>query len=273
VSIYPPDSPIAFSQREDLFQLAKWAASEANAAAEAIGGTISAGPGWVSIRYGALLVQAEMTPSGFGAISRVSVVLPSASPQQWPEQDLVDVSLEAPGPWQAEIRDLLAALARARQGRTSEVDVAQERLGAAAQAVIDARRARFGDAIAANGNLWADESDMVEEFYQIRVTADRALDDDEAFNLFGAIGYAFRENLRGEELGLPQRESPNCWTADYDITKSRSDDWGYRLGAALTSARRYAVEGSPVRTTDRTGPRGTRLVEGLGPISLRFEFN
>lgn len=111
------------------------------------------------------------------------------------------------------------------------------------------------------------------DFSHIRVTTDRSLTDAGARQLFGAIGYAFRAHLRGESLGEPARVRPNRWVASYDITKSASDDWLARIDEALIDARRYAVEGSPLRITGRMGTPGTRLVKGLGPIILRFEFN
>jgi hypothetical protein len=111
-----------------------------------------------------------------------------------------------------------------------------------------------------------------DEFYRIRVTSDRTLNDADAMRLFGLIGYAFREHFRGEPLGNPQRHGPNCWSGFYDITKSRSDDWLAHLDEALAAAREYAVEGTPVRTSGRKGPVGSRLAEGLGPIDLDFEF-
>lgn len=115
---------------------------------------------------------------------------------------------------------------------------------------------------------WRAETDP-EEFYVIRVTSDRALSDAEALSLFRCIGYAFAQHFRGEPLGWPQREAGNRWTASYDITKSRSDDWLWRLDDALAAARRYAVEGSPPRKTQGN----TRLAQGLGAIKLTFEFD
>ena len=111
------------------------------------------------------------------------------------------------------------------------------------------------------------------EFYHLRVTSDRPLDDETAHQLFGLIAYAFRANLRGESLGTPHRDGPNRWIVSYDITKSRSDDWLAHLDEALAAARRFAVEGTPVRTSGRAGPIGSRLIEGIGPIKLTFEFN
>lgn len=118
---------------------------------------------------------------------------------------------------------------------------------------------------------WQPESD-VDEFYRIRVTTNRPLVDEDARHLFGLIGYAFREHLRGEPLGEPEREAEDCWTAWYDITKSASDDWAWRLPEALEAARLYAREGTPPYKTNRAGPIGTRKIEGLGLIKLTFEF-
>lgn len=119
---------------------------------------------------------------------------------------------------------------------------------------------------------WRPESDPG-EFYRIRVTTDRPLSDTDARWLFGLLGYAFREHLRGEPLGEPAREAPNCWTASYDITKSASDDWLWRFPEALAAARQYVREGTPPYKTSRAGPVGSRKIAGLGPIELTFEFD
>jgi len=117
------------------------------------------------------------------------------------------------------------------------------------------------------GVVWRAE-DEVSEFSRIRITSDRPLSDESARRLFGCIGYAFKAHFRGEPVGWPAREATNRWTAFYDITKSRSDDWLGHFAAAMADARVFAVEGSPVRKRD-----GSRLVEGVGPIVLRFEFD
>jgi len=117
-------------------------------------------------------------------------------------------------------------------------------------------------------NNWMSAQALNTDFYEIRVTSDRPLDDAAALTLFRSIGYAFRQHLRGESLGLPQRAAPNCWTASYDVTKSRSDDWLARLDDALADAGRYAVAGTPARKS----AGDTRLNPGLGPVKLGFEF-
>ena len=120
---------------------------------------------------------------------------------------------------------------------------------------------------------WRPEEVELEDFYQVRVTTNRALDSAQAWQLFGCIGYAFRIHFRGEPLGLPHREGVNGWSASYDITKSASDDWSFHFADALADARRFAVEGTPPRKRPVAGaPAGSRTVEGLGPIVLAFEF-
>jgi hypothetical protein len=125
--------------------------------------------------------------------------------------------------------------------------------------------------VSTDADGWRSEDDT-DWFYEVRVAADRALGDEDAKRLFALIGYAFRSNLRGEDLGGPDRVSDRCWTGYYDITKSRSDDWGFHIGDALADARRFAVGGTPPRKTARTGPVGSRLIEGLGEIGLVFSF-
>lgn len=117
-------------------------------------------------------------------------------------------------------------------------------------------------------NRWRSENNLADDFYEIRVTTSRALNDTTAQTLFAAIGYAFHQHLRGEDLGVPHRTGDRSWTAYYDITKSASDDWFAHFNDALTAARLYAVTGSPTRKT----MGDTRLVPGIGPIKLRFAF-
>jgi hypothetical protein len=115
---------------------------------------------------------------------------------------------------------------------------------------------------------WISEGNVNTDFYEVRVSASRPLDDATAQALFACVGYAFRQHLRGEDLGPPHRVGQSSFTAYYDITKSVSDDWLAHLDDALAAARRYAVEGSPMRKT----LGDTRLVAGIGPIKLRFAF-
>lgn len=115
----------------------------------------------------------------------------------------------------------------------------------------------------------ASEDDIDSDFYAIRVTTERDLNDIEAWTMFSAIGYAFRQFFRGERLGEPVRLGTNDWAAYYDITKSRSDDWLLRFPDAMDAARQYIIEGSPIRKRDRK-----RLVEGLGfDPKPRFQFD
>jgi len=115
--------------------------------------------------------------------------------------------------------------------------------------------------------IWYTEDDTV-MFYKIKVTTDRNLSENQTRQLFGCIGYAFKQRLAGEPLGWPERITDHCWTAEYDLTKTRTSDWKTALPEALAAARLYAVEGTPPRKTKGN----TRLVEGLGPIRLIFEF-
>ena len=115
---------------------------------------------------------------------------------------------------------------------------------------------------------WMSESDVDTDFYEIRVTTDRPLDDAAAAAMFRSIGYAFRADLRGEPMGAPARVAPNRWTASYDVTKSASDDWLARLSDAVPDAREYVSNGTPPRKTRG----GTRLNEGVGPVGVEFEF-
>lgn len=96
----------------------------------------------------------------------------------------------------------------------------------------------------------------------------------------GALGYALREIIRGEDLGEPERirfkvhpkRGPvTVARLFYDSTKTRSDDPD--TAEAFARAARYIAEGSPIRKTNRAGQgtAGTRLVEGLGEVAVRFK--
>lgn len=115
---------------------------------------------------------------------------------------------------------------------------------------------------------WQQPHEVDGDFYAIRVEADRDLDDEEARQLFACIGYAFRQHMRGESLGFPQRIAPNAWVAWYDSTKSVSDDWFYHFDDAIGAAKVYAIDGSPPRKTKGN----TRLVSGLGRIAIHITF-
>ena len=110
-------------------------------------------------------------------------------------------------------------------------------------------------------------------FHRFRVTASRALDEAETARLFACIGYAFKIGLHGESVGWPAAMAANEWVAFYDTMTCRLGRWAWHLPAALDAARVYAVEGTPVYKTNRRGEKGTRLVEGVGQISLIFEFD
>jgi hypothetical protein len=109
-------------------------------------------------------------------------------------------------------------------------------------------------------------------FHRFRVTTSRPLDAIEAHRLFACIGYAFKTKLRGEPVGWPAEEASTQWVASYD-TMTCHHTWAWRLPDALAAARVFAVEGTPIYKTARRGKKGERLVEGLGPILLAFEFD
>lgn len=99
--------------------------------------------------------------------------------------------------------------------------------------------------------------------YQVRIQLGRELEPGEEHHLAQLVGYAY-SRTGGERLGEPVKDAPNSVVMYMDTTKGRAyrhleDRFEDGLGAMLE-------EGSPVRKTDRTGPAGTRAVEGLGRI-------
>lgn len=108
-------------------------------------------------------------------------------------------------------------------------------------------------------------------FYDFRVIAPRVLSEDEISRVSGCIGYALRQVLAGEDLSLPEVHHTPVRTVleyRYDATKTRRDDPCFDEAFGL--AKRYVLEGSPVRTTNRAGTdtKGTRLVEGVPGLEI-----
>lgn len=113
------------------------------------------------------------------------------------------------------------------------------------------------------------------DWYEIRAIFGRWLTDEEITRAAGALGYALKEVLAGEELSDPDvirscRAQQTILLFAYDSTKSRRDDPDADLTFAM--AERYIAEGSPLRRTERAGKgtKGTRLVQGIGPVSVQF---
>ncbi|HZO89489.1 MAG TPA: hypothetical protein VFB38_14270 [Chthonomonadaceae bacterium] len=115
------------------------------------------------------------------------------------------------------------------------------------------------------------------DFYAVRVVCDRRLDAEEVSRLSGCLGYALRCTLAGEDLTDPTvfslSDGATTFTVldfGYDATKSRRSDPDFQ--GAFDLAREMIVSGTPIRTTNRAGwgTRGTRLVDGIGPIRLLF---
>jgi hypothetical protein len=106
---------------------------------------------------------------------------------------------------------------------------------------------------------------------RIRVQASRPLREDEKLQMAGLLGYAYRAQVRGEGLSMPESDSPYSFIVGTDTTKTRSDDLGMALERFEEDLPTLFMEGSPARKTNRTGPIGSRLVEGLGDPDLTFE--
>lgn len=121
---------------------------------------------------------------------------------------------------------------------------------------------------------WTLPGESTGDWQEIRVEFDRSLVDAEVWQAAGCIGYALRQQLHGEDLSEPykikRKGKKTIVRFGYDSTKSRSDDPDFPLAFDLAAL--YVSDGSPVRTTDRAGrgTAGTRLCEGLGPVSVRF---
>jgi len=118
---------------------------------------------------------------------------------------------------------------------------------------------------------------LADDFYGVRVVCDRRLDADEVSRVSGCLGYALRCTLAGEDLSDPTvfylSNAATTFTVldfGYDATKSRRSDPDFQ--GAFDLAREMIVAGTPIRATNRAGwgTKGTRLVDGIGPVRLLF---
>lgn len=107
--------------------------------------------------------------------------------------------------------------------------------------------------------------------YAMRFQANRPLSDDEKNQFAGLAGYAYRKTVAGESLGFPDSDSPYSFIVDADTTKSRRDDLGQAMGDFEEALPGLIQEGSDIRTTNRSGPIGSRLIEGFNDPDLKFE--
>ena len=113
-------------------------------------------------------------------------------------------------------------------------------------------------------------------FDTIRVVTAGHLDPVEIVCVLGCLGYALQANLAGDEVGMPAVSFElvrGCITKtvlemSYDCTKSIRTEPDPKLAFEL--ARQYIVEGTPCRKTGRSGPVGSRLMEGIGARSVEF---
>lgn len=114
-----------------------------------------------------------------------------------------------------------------------------------------------------------------QDFQNFNVRFPRVLSTDEISRASGCIGYALRQTICGEELSEPE---VSIWQGQtvlsyfFDSTKSRRDSPDFESAFELAAS--YVVFGSPVRRSNRAGPRtaGTSLVDGIGPVGMVFSF-
>lgn len=100
--------------------------------------------------------------------------------------------------------------------------------------------------------------------YEMRIQANRPLSADEVRQLAGVVGYNYRSTIAGESLDEPVADSPYSFVVYADTTKSSRDDLGMAFEKFHDNMDTYVKEGSPRRKTNRSGPIGSRLVDGLG---------
>ncbi|MCU6479010.1 hypothetical protein [Arthrobacter sp. A2-55] len=116
-------------------------------------------------------------------------------------------------------------------------------------------------------HVWPDEP------YAMRLQANRPLSAQESEHLAQLMGYAYAAEVRGERMGTPQMDTPYSFIVPADTTKSRSDDVGAALSRFETGLPQLFKAGSPQRTTNRSGPVGSRLVEPFGDLTFELFYD
>ena len=106
----------------------------------------------------------------------------------------------------------------------------------------------------------------------IRIQADRELTDAEVQHFAQILGYSLRSTLATEPLAQPERDTLFSFIVSIDTTKSRRDDVGLAFEEFHDRLPGMVRDGSPIRTTNRSGPgtAGTRLVGGFGSKAPSF---
>ena len=113
-------------------------------------------------------------------------------------------------------------------------------------------------------------------FDAIRVVTAGHLDPVEIVCVLGCLGYALQAMLAGDEVGMPVvsyvvkhgRVTATILEMFYDsesTIRTEPDP-----AEAFQLARQYVAEGTPSRKTSRSGPMGTRLVEGIGARDIGY---
>lgn len=115
-----------------------------------------------------------------------------------------------------------------------------------------------------------------QDFQMFTVRFPRILSADEISRASGCIGYALRQTICGEDLSEPEtsvRQGQTVLSYFFDSTKSRRDSPDFESAFELAAS--YVVFGTPVRKTNKAGPRtcGTSLVDGIGPVGMVFSFD
>ncbi|OWL98944.1 hypothetical protein CBQ26_00360 [Deinococcus indicus] len=109
------------------------------------------------------------------------------------------------------------------------------------------------------------------DFDTIGLLIARPLTHEEALRAAGALGYALAR-MNGESLGDPVSliftPASTYLTFHFDSTKCRRSSYSFE--EAFRDAAAYIETGTPVRKSDRAGrgTKGTRLIDGIGAVSL-----
>lgn len=196
-----------------------------------------------------------------------SAVWPAQTSADWPQPSVPWPAQDTSGPIDQELTLRAAEQLRALpDGKTVPVSANDPRLLAGEV---------FDKVTAPDGTIFHRRRDGVFPGWpdNFRIQANRPLREAEKLKMAGLLGYAYQVQVRGEGLSMPESDTPYSFIVGTDTTKTRSDDLGMALERFEESLDDMIQNGSPVRTTNRSGPgtAGTRLVGGFNEPGLTFE--
>jgi hypothetical protein len=117
----------------------------------------------------------------------------------------------------------------------------------------------------ASRKLFKVEGDILpDEFYELKVKANRPLDDAELKQLFDLVDYSWVTTVKAPALEYLGRTGKKSFGAETDLSRSFSHDPKGRAKEFIDGLNAFVASGSPQRKTKNN----TRLVEGLPDVKV-----